>query len=62
MIKKLLHIWFSLTILVGMLAGCHDTPQYDSRLTIADSLMKNFNLQILIWKHQKVVKQLVKRE
>ena len=39
MIKKLLHIWFSLTILVGILAGCHDTPQYDSRLTIADSLM-----------------------
>ena len=40
MIKKLLHIWLSLLMLAGMLAGCHGTPEYDSRLTNADSLLR----------------------
>jgi hypothetical protein len=29
---------------------------------VEHELMKNFNLQILTWTHQKVVRQLVKRE
>ena len=39
MMKKLRHIWMILMALACALAGCHGTPEYDSRLTQADSLM-----------------------
>ena len=37
--KYLLHIWFVVMILTGVLVGCHRAPEYDSRLTAADKLV-----------------------
>ena len=39
MMKYLIHIWLILLILASTLAGCHDTPVYDSRLVSADSII-----------------------
>ena len=39
MMKFLLHIWFVLMILTGILVSCHRAPQYDSRLVAADSVI-----------------------
>ena len=37
--KYLLHIWFAVMILTGVLVGCHRAPEYDSRLMAADKLV-----------------------
>ena len=39
MIKNILNIWLSMMALAGFLVGCNGVPQYDQRLTQADSLM-----------------------
>ena len=39
MMKYLLHIWFVVMILTGVLVSCHRAPEYDSRLTAADKLV-----------------------
>ena len=41
--RSLLHIFVILSILAGLLAGCHDTPHYDQRLMKADSLLQNIH-------------------
>ena len=43
MMRSLLHIFVILSILAGLLAGCHDTPHYDQRLMKADSLLQNIH-------------------
>ena len=37
--RYLAHIWLIVMALAGFLASCHHAPHYDSRLTLADSLM-----------------------
>lgn len=45
--KLLLHIWFVLMILAGILVGCNRAPQYDSRLLAADSIIyKQYKLAL----------------
>ncbi len=39
MIKNILNIWLIMMALAGILVGCNGVPQYDHRLTQADSLM-----------------------
>ena len=39
MIKNILKIWLIMMALAGILVGCNGVPQYDHRLTQADSLM-----------------------
>jgi len=47
MMKILLHIWFVVMVLAGMLVGCNHQPQYDSRLVAADSLLyHNFQYEL----------------
>ena len=41
MIKKMLHTWLIVMALASILAGCHGTQEYDSRLTRIDSLLQD---------------------